>query len=101
MTITSYLALSMNRKSTRYLTFFGNDHCVCMQAPQERLLGRRIVQKSHKIKSEEDRCYYIPLIDMLKQLGKMEVMKEHVRITAYPNTHTYVHTCTLHLTIVQ
>lgn len=62
-----------------------------MQAPQERLLGRRTVQKGGKVKSEEDRCYYIPLLDTLKQLGKMEVMKEHVRMTAYANTHTYVH----------
>lgn len=63
-----------------------------MQAPQERILGRRTVQKGHKVKSEEDRCYYIPLLDALKQLGKMEVIKEHVRMTAYPIIHT-LHTC--------
>lgn len=60
-----------------------------MQAPQERQLGRRTLQKGHRVKWEEDRCYYIPLLDSLKQLGTIEVVKEHVSMTAYANTHTY------------
>ena len=64
-----------------------------MQAPQERLLGQRTLQKGHKVKSEEDRCYYIPLLDSLQHLGKMEVVKEHVSITAYANTYMYM--CTV------
>ena len=66
--------------------------CV-MQVPQERLLGQRILQKGHKVKSEEDRCYCDPLLDLLQHLGKMEVAKEHVSIAAYANTYTYM--CTV------
>ena len=66
--------------------------CV-MQAPQERLPEQRTLQKGHKVKLEEDRCYYIPLLDSLQHLGKMEVVKEHLSIAAYANTYTYM--CTV------
>ena len=61
-----------------------------MQVPQERLLGQRTLQKGHKVKLEEDRCYYILLLDSLKHLGKKEVVKEHASIAAYANTYTYM-----------
>ena len=66
-----------------------------MQAPQERLLGQRTLQKGHKVKSEEDRCYYIPLLDSLKHLGKMEVVKEQVSLLMQ----TRIRTCALYETI--
>ena len=48
---------------------------MCMQAPQERILGRRMVQKGDKVKNEADKYYYIPLLDSLQQFGRMELVK--------------------------
>ena len=53
---------------------------MCTQAPQERILGRRIVQKGDKVKNEADKCYYIPILDSLQQLSKMELVRDHVSL---------------------
>ena len=53
---------------------------MCMQAPQERILGRRMVQKGDKMKNKADKYYYIPLLDSLKQLSRMEFVRDHVSL---------------------
>ena len=79
-----------------------------MQAPQERILGRRMVQKGDKVKNEADKYYYIPLLDSLQQFGRMELVRDHVslalRLRIYSmyihtlfilsNIHMLVHICT-------
>ena len=53
---------------------------MCTQAPQERILGQRMVQKGDKVKNEADKCYYNPILDSLQQLSKMELVRDHVSL---------------------
>ena len=69
-----------------------NDH-VCDAGTRGKITRTEDIAKGHKVKSEEDRCYCIPLLVSLQHLGKMEVVKEHVSIAAYANTYTYM--CTV------
>ena len=64
-----------------------------MQAPQERILGRKMVQKGGQMQEEVDKFYHIPLLDSIKQPLGMETVKEHVRfstIICIKSKYTYV-----------
>ena len=54
-----------------------------LQPPQEKLLGQRMVQKGQIMKLEIDKMYYIPLLDSLKKLLQMDLVRDCVSYVGY------------------